>query len=125
MEKQRETLKNFRPEYDIDGDRMLYPTEMANGTVAYLPLAKDASNRERAQGLYAALVPLEPLEVFLEREDVIAQDFDLADGKVQAYALADIEAAFERAPQLVLRAAQIVSDVAREVPGLQRQPSEI
>ncbi len=123
--KQRETLKKLRPRYDLGKGRMVYPTEMANGKIAYLPLARDASPLEKTHGLYAALVPLEPLDKFLQRQDIAAdiapQQFDTDEGAVQAYALMDIEAAFEKAPQLVLRAAQFASDVAQETSELQQQ----
>jgi len=124
-EKQRETLSKLRPRYDLGKGRMVYPTEMPNGKIAYLPLARDASSQERVREYYAAFVPLEPLEQFLQRDDIIddiaPQNFETEEGEVLAYAQADIKRAFEQAPQLVLRSAQFVSDVARETPELQQQ----
>ncbi len=124
-DKQRETLSKLRPRYELGKGRMVYPTEMANGDIVYLPLARDASPQERVRGFYAAFVPLEPLSQFLERDDIIddiaPQKFETEEGEVLAYAEADIKRAFEDAPQLVLRSAQFVSDVARDTPELQQQ----
>ena len=118
-DKQRETLSKLRPQYDLGKGRFLYPTEMANGNIAHLPLYRDASSQEKVKGLYAAFVPLEPLEQFLERDDIkgdiAPQTFDTQEGEVRAYALDDIKRAFEQAPQLVLRSAQSVSDLDLEV----------
>ena len=124
-----EILKHMRPKYDIGTRRMVYLTEMANGKIAYLPLENSASDWEKARGLYAALVPLEPLDVFLARDDIVddiaPRTFDPDEGEVRAYALVDIKKAFEKAQTLVLRSAQFVSNVAREIPELQQQLSDV
>ena len=127
--KQREALENLHPQWELERDRMLYPAETADGTVAYLPLAGDASPLERKLGRYAALVPSEPLEVFLQQDeiatDIAPRTFETDRGEVRAYALADIEEAFERSPQLVLRSAQFVRDEVRDVSELQQQLSGV
>lgn len=124
-EKQRQTLAKLRPKYDLGKGRILYPTETAQGKIEYLPLLEDASHRERIRGLYAAFVPLEPLEDFLanaETQNQIArQTFATPRGDVRAFAQEDISTLFEQAPTLVLRSAQLVSDSAREIPELQQQ----
>ncbi|MEM9003401.1 MAG: hypothetical protein AAGE59_07745 [Cyanobacteria bacterium P01_F01_bin.86] len=123
--KQRETLTNLRPRYDLGKGRRVYPTETAQGKIEYLPLLEDASNRERILGLYATFVPPEPLEDFLaattQQNQIVRQDFATDRGDVKAYAQADIADAFEQAPTLVLRSAQLVSNKARQTPELHQQ----
>ena len=104
---------------------MLYPTEVAKGKIKYLPLLEDASNLERIQGLYAAFVPPEPLEVFLENQTaqngVTQQWFETDLGEVKAYTQEAINAAFETAPRLVLRSTKFVMNIARNTPELHQQ----
>ena len=77
---------------------------------------------------YAAFVPLEPLEIFLENQasqnGIAQQSFDTENGEVKAYTQEAINNAFESAPNLVLRSAQLVSIVARETPELQQHFSD-
>lgn len=124
-EKQRETLKKLHSTYDIAKKRMLYPAEIAKGKIKYLPLLEDASNIERIRGLYVSFVPPEPLENFLkdnvQRGDIAPRNFTTQAGELKAYALNDIEQAFENAPSLILRSAKYVSNVARESSVLQQQ----
>ncbi|WP_206602820.1 hypothetical protein [Leptolyngbya ohadii] len=123
-EKQHETLKTLKPKYDIGKGRMLYPTETVQGKVEYLPLHDDASDEEKFLGLYAAFVPPEPLEEFLgdaeAQGEIVRQSFVTKRGNVVAFKEEDIKKALERAPTLVLRSAQLVSDSARQVPELQQ-----
>nr|VFK63834.1 MAG: hypothetical protein BECKUNK1418G_GA0071005_10385 [Candidatus Kentron sp. UNK]VFK70944.1 MAG: hypothetical protein BECKUNK1418H_GA0071006_10445 [Candidatus Kentron sp. UNK] len=123
-ENQRETLKKFKPKYDLFKGRMLWPTETAKGKIEYLPLRDDATNDERIDGRYAAFAPPEPLEEFLqdlEDQDTIQRrTFDTEQGEVKAYAREAIEDAFESAPILVLRAAGLVEGAARETPRLRQ-----
>lgn len=123
--KQQETLKNLKPKYDIGKGRMLFPTETAQGKVTYLPLHRDASDEEKFLGLYAAFVPPEPLEEFLANAEaqgeIERQSFVTKRGEVKAFAEKDIKDALERAPILVLRSAQLVSDTVRQIPQLRQQ----
>lgn len=124
-EKQRQTLAKLHPKYDLGKSRLLYPTETAQGKLAYLPLLADANPQERLLGLYAALVPPEPLEDFLAQAEaqtqIARQTFATARGDVRAFAQADIHTLFEQAPALVLRSAQLVSNSAQAIPQLQQQ----
>lgn len=126
-QKQKETLNNLKPKYDVGKGRMTYPTETAPGKVEYLPLAKEATQHEYSRGLYAAFVPRESLEDFLDHESknntISRQPFETEQGNVSAYAQEDIEQALEQSPALVLRSARFVGDRAREVPELQQQLS--
>ena len=117
--KQRETLKNLRPKYDLGKERMLYPVATAKGKTEYLPLLADATHDERIDGRYAAFVPPEPLADFLANEQ--QQTFDTELGEVKAYSLEDIADAFESAPTLVLRSAELAGAAARQTPELQQQ----
>ena len=120
--KEQETLKELRPKYDLGRGRMLYPTETAKGKVDYLPLQEDASNNERIRGLYATFVPPEPLSTFFEnQQDLNQESFETNLGEVKAYTQEEIDIAFENAPKLVLRSANLVSEVARQTPQLQQQ----
>ena len=120
--KEQETLKELRPKYDLGRGRMLYLTETAKGKVDYLPLQEDASNNERIRGLYATFVPPEPLSTFLEnQQDLNQESFETNLGEVKAYTQEEIDIAFENAPKLVLRSANLVSEVARQTPQLQQQ----
>ena len=127
-QRQREVLDYLDARYNPFSKRILYSTEVARGKTKYLPLWEDATAQERRLGLYAAFVPQEPLTDYLQRDDVAAdiapQSFETELGEVRAYALADIERAFETAPQLVLRSAQLARSEARETPELQQQFSE-
>ena len=129
QEKQQETLKNLKPKYDIGKERMLYPTETAQGKVEYLPLQRDASNEEKFLRLYAAFMPPEPLEEFLANAEaqgeISRQSFVTKQGEVKAFAEEDIEGALEQVPSLVLRSAQLVSDSTRQIPELQQQFSPL
>ncbi|MDV3348294.1 hypothetical protein QGP82_06305 [Leptothoe sp. LEGE 181152] len=108
--------------------RLLNPKEVARGKTQYLPLWEDATVQERRLGNYAVFVPQEPLADYLKRadiaEDIQPQQFETNLGEVRAYRQEDVETAFEKAPQLVLRAARLVGDRARQTPELQQQFSE-
>ena len=78
---------------------------------------------------YAAFVPQPPpLADYLKRadiaEDMQQQQFEANLGEARAYRQNDIETAFEKAPQLVLRSARLVKDLARQTPKLRQQFSE-
>ncbi|MEP0914607.1 hypothetical protein NDI45_27275 [Leptolyngbya sp. GB1-A1] len=124
-EKQHETLKTLKPKYDIGKERMLYPTETAQGKVEYLPLHRDASSEEKFLKRHAAFVPPELLENFLTNAEaqgeITRQSFVTKQGDVRAYSQEDINNVFEQAPTLVLRSAQLVSDSARQTHELQQR----
>lgn len=116
-EKQQQVLTQLQPRYDLGRGRMVYPTETAKGEIKYLPLERDATVAERINQYYAAFVPREPLQNFLQNleanGDLQRQHFDTDLGQVKAYAREAIAKAFNEAPQLTLRSAKMVSDAAR------------
>ncbi len=118
--KQRETLQKLMPRYDLGKGRMVYPAETAKGKIKYLPLAEEATDTERLNGQFAAFVPPEPLQDFLENATK-RQTFDTDSGEVNAFRQADIQKAFESAPTLVLRSAGLVSKAAVLNPALQQE----
>ena len=123
-EKQKKTLASLRPKYDVGKNRWLYPAEIAQGKIQYLPLIEDASSQERVRGLYAAFVPPESLGDFLAHAEsqgtLTRQTFTAKKGEVEAYSQADIEDVLEAAPTLVLRSAQLVSDRVQAISALQQ-----
>jgi len=109
-------MSKRKPRYDIGKGRIIY----GKGKIEYLPLLEDASNSERIFGLYAAFVPLEPLQDFLanveDQNQIARQSFATERGEVITYSQEDIDAAFEQAPTLVLRSAKLVIDSDRQTP---------
>ncbi|MEM9215337.1 MAG: hypothetical protein AAGD25_13440 [Cyanobacteria bacterium P01_F01_bin.150] len=126
--RKRAVLDFLKARYNPLTKRILYQTEVARGQTQYLPLWEDATVQERRLGNYAAFVPQEPLADYLQRADIAGdiqpQQFETNLGEVRAYRQEDIETAFEKAPQLVLRSARLVGDRARQTPELQQQFSE-
>ncbi|EAY28278.1 hypothetical protein [Microscilla marina] len=113
-------LKNLKPKYDIGKGRMLYPTEIAPGKIGYLPLKDEASPQEQEAGIYLRLVPEEPLEEFLARNqaEVPAASYEVGEGKVKARSETALAQAISRHQPLVLRSQKYLNELAEAATGL-------
>lgn len=124
-DKQRDTLRKLKPKYDLNENRMLYPTVTAKGKTKYLPLLKDATDVERISKNYAAFVPVEPLSALIGNAqidgDLERQYFDTEQGEIRGFAKADIDKVFAQASNFTLRSVHLVSEAAKLMPQLAPQ----
>lgn len=124
-DKQRDTLRKLKPKYDLNENRMLYPTVNAKGKTKYLPLLKDATDVERLSKNYAAFVPVEPLSALIGNAqidgDLERQYFDTEQGEIRGFAKADIDKVFAGASNFTLRSAHLVSEAAKMTPQFAQQ----
>lgn len=124
LDKQQQVLRTLEPVYDLNENRMLYPTVTAKGKTKYLPLLKDATDVERITQNYAAFVPQQSLADVIAQAKVQRQSFDTDEGEVKAFIKADVDQAFANVSNLTLKSAALVSEAAKLTPALQQQWKE-
>lgn len=116
-------LKDLKPKYDIGKGRMVYPTGEINaltGAPYYMPLPEEASEYESQKGLFASIVPEQPLDEFA-KEKLSSGQFEAGGKTLEAYSLEDVKKAFSENAKFVLQSQRSLDHLAQNAVSLQQQ----